>query len=86
MILCSRYARMLDEIKDKAGDNFRNILMPDDVKDAGKYVSKFLLNIDPEMALISIRGQLGAKRVLDHNLTDDENWDRILTELLAKIG
>jgi len=86
MILCSRYARMLDEIKDKAGDNFRNIIMPDDVKDAGKYVSKFLLNIDPEMALISIRGQLGAKRVLDHNLTDDENWDRILTELLAKIG
>lgn len=86
MILCSRYARMLDDVKEKSSNNTKSLIIPQDVQKAGGYVAKFLLNIDPEMALISIRGQLGAKRVLDFNLTEDENWDRILTDLLTKIG
>jgi len=86
MILCSRYARMLDEIKEKSGPNAKQFVISPEAQRAGGYVAKFLLNIDPEMALISIRGQLGAKRVLDFNLTEDENWDLILTDLLTKIG
>ena len=87
MIMCQRYAQMLDDCREKSNAKSRNnpTASPEVIK-TGTLISKFLRNTDPEMALISIRGQIGSQRVLDFNLIEDENWDRILTDLLAKIN
>lgn len=84
MILCARYARMLDDVKEKCKGS--NLIIPTDVAQIGANVSKFLMTVDPEIALICVRGQIGAQRVLDFSLTDDENWDKLLGLLLTRIG
>jgi hypothetical protein len=84
MILCARYARMLDDIKEQCKG--AKLVMPANVQEISNNISKFLSNVDPEIALISVRGQIGPARVLDFSLTDDENWDRLLSLLLAKIN
>jgi hypothetical protein len=84
MILCARYARLLDDVKEKCKGT--KLIIPSDIQSIGANISKFLSNVDPEIALISVRGQIGPQRVLDFNLTDDENWDRLLGILLSKIG
>lgn len=86
MVLCARYAKMLDNYKASLDDKqLDNIKLPEKLRDAGFHISNFMLDVDPEITLISIRGQLGAQRLLEFNLIDDKNWDRTLSELLSKL-
>jgi len=82
MILCSRFARLLDYHKEKHSTT----KLSDDINCISNNVVNFLKTIDPEMALISVRGQVGVDRVLDFDLTEDKNWDSIFTDLLNKIN
>jgi hypothetical protein len=79
MIVCSRLARIVDDMKEK------------DKKDKGfptavEHVGSFLRGIDPEMTLISVRSQIGLKRVIDSGLDQHTVFDQILRELAKRIN
>lgn len=76
MIVCSRLARIVDEIKPNT-KGFPN---------AVEHVGNFLSHLDPEMTLISVRSQIGLKRVIDSGLDNHETFDKILRELAKRIN
>lgn len=81
MIVCSRLSRSLDEMQIKEKET--------KVKEmplAAKTVAKFMKNIDPEMALISVRSQIGLDRVLKTGLDEESEWDLILKDIAKKIS
>jgi hypothetical protein len=78
MIVCSRVARILDELKDKKkkrGD------LPKEVDMVGKFMAK----VDPELALISTRAQIGLDRTVEHDIDSHPIWGGILTELAKRL-
>lgn len=90
MILCQRYAKLLDEAKAKASqeekDNNR-ITLSEKTKQIGASMVKFMQNkVDPEVTLISIRSQIGSDRALTHNMFEDPIWGPIFTTLLQRIN
>lgn len=86
MILCSRFARMLDHIKEQTDTKISNYKLTEKAQEISNRITQFMQNIDPEMSLISIRGQIGPDRVREFNLFDDTSWDYLLTQLLNRIG
>ncbi len=74
MVVCSRLARMLDEMKKKA--------LP---KEAD-HVAKFLKDVDPEMSLIAVRSQIGLERTVATGLDESEGFSDILTEIARRIS
>lgn len=76
MIVCSRVARLLDEGKDNKKKG-----LPREVDTVGKFMTK----VDPELALVSIRSQIGLERTVEHDLDSHELWGGILTELSKRI-
>lgn len=74
MIVCSRLSRLLDEKKNKE--------MPKETD----YVANFLKGVDPEMALISVRSQIGLERVVTSGLDEEKMWDEILMEIARRIN
>ncbi len=89
MMLCATLSKMLDEIKTKSKPKSETDTyeLSEEAACVCARVAKFLAaNIDPEMAMIAIRGQLGPQRILDFDLVNDANWDRIFTEFKRKLA
>jgi hypothetical protein len=84
MIMCARLAAELDKLGDKQKGTDK-IELTEEVKFSSDNVAKFLIDIDPEQALISMRGQIGAKRVMDFSLYGNPHWDKLLEELVKRI-
>lgn len=68
MLVCSRFARELDRLK--TGE-FPVIT---------KHIARFLKDIDPEMALMSFRSQVGRERALQTGLINEANFDPLIRE------
>ena len=87
MILCSRYARTLDLCKEKCFVNNQLkeqniILLSPEAEQMGEHLSKFLCDkVDSEISAISMRGQLGGMRLIEFNLLDDPNWDKLFSSI-----
>ena len=79
MIVCSRVANLLDQLKEKKGRKKGEL--PREVDTVGA----FLKNVDPELALVSIRSQLGLDRTVEHDLDRHPLWGGILTDLSKRI-
>jgi hypothetical protein len=77
MITCSRLARALDE-KMKEGKK--------DMPHMADTIGKFINKVDPEMALISIRSQIGLERTHESGLDDHEMWDKVLRAIAQRIN
>ena len=75
MIVCARVARILDEMKPKAA-------FPEAISN----VAGFLKSVDPEMALISVRSQIGLDRMINKGLDDQTEWDEILKSIASRIS
>ena len=74
MIVCSRLARLLDNMKNKE--------LPKETEN----VAKFIKVLDPEMALISVRSQIGLERVVNSGLDEEKSFDVILREVAKRIN
>jgi hypothetical protein len=77
MICCSRLARQIDE---KMAEGKK------DLPKAAETVGKFISGIDPELALISIRSQLGMVRCHESGLSDEKTWDSLLKNISNRIN
>lgn len=85
MIVCSRLARMLDEMMEKHKGCKSEELQAFIPREAD-YVGNFLNNIDPEMSLISVRSQIGLERMLDSSLDENPKFDVILRSIAKRIN
>lgn len=87
MILCQRFAKMLDELKDKHTGVKTSILSKNLIltKISGRVADFLAHHIDPDVSLISVRGQIGHKRVLEFELANDPNWDLLLDSLVSRV-
>lgn len=81
MIVCNRFALMLEEIKANSDKKSSFELTPEAAK-ISKNITKFLSTMDPEIVLLCVRGQIGMDRFREFSLMDDANWDQILDQLL----
>lgn len=80
MIVCSRLARLLDESAEK-----KKAKKDRELPKETETVAKFLRKVDPELALISIRAQIGLDRTVDLDLDQSPSFDAILKELSARM-
>lgn len=76
MIVCSRLSRLFDVMHEK-----KEKLPPQ-----SKTVVKFLRDVDPEMALTSIRGQIGIDRVIKADLLQEKHWDDLIGGMVKKVN
>lgn len=76
MITCSRLARALDDMP--AGQKEKPPIVNN--------VAKFLKDVDPEMALISVRSQIGLERVVNTGLDEEPLFDEILRSIAKRIS
>lgn len=84
MSACSKYAKLLDDNIAKTNKN--HISLDANTIKIGKNLVKYLKsNIDPEMALICIRSQIGSDRLLTCNLLNDNIWGPLLESFIARI-
>jgi len=82
MIVCSRLARILDESAEKnKGKKKDSRELPRETET----VARFLRNVDPELALVSIRSQIGLDRTVDMDLDASPEFDAILKELSGRM-
>jgi hypothetical protein len=81
MIVCSRLARLLDENVEKNKGKKKERELPREAT----FVGKFLRRVDPELALVSLRSQIGLDRVVDLNLDENPDLDHLLKELSGRM-
>jgi hypothetical protein len=81
MIVCSRLARILDENAEKNKAKKKEKGLPYETET----VAKFLRQVDPEIALVSIRSQIGLERFVDLNVDENEDMDSLLKELSGRM-
>ena len=81
MIVCNRLARILDENNEKNKGKKNERSLPKETET----VARFLRSVDPELALISIRSQIGLDRTVEMNLDDSPEFDAILKELSGRM-
>lgn len=86
MMLCARFASLLDDLAEEQKTNNNEFKLTDKAKNISANIANFLLKVDPEISLISIRGQIGFNRFLNFNLINDENWDPLLSALVDEVG
>lgn len=79
MIACSRVARIIDEQKVNLNE-LKN--KPAAISNVGRFMKK----VDPEMALVSCRSQIGVERFIGKGLDSDPIWDSILDDIRAKMN
>lgn len=75
MIVCARLSRIIDELpaqKEKPKET--------------KTIANFLKTVDPEMALIAVRGQIGLERVVNSGLDEEPEWDAILRDIAKRVN
>jgi len=76
MIACSRMARMLD-----ASEGSKQL--PKEIEHLGNF---FVNNVEPEIALISLRSQVTIQRIIKHSLDDvSPAWDKIISKINNQI-
>jgi hypothetical protein len=76
MIVCSRLSRILDDMKPSQKE----------LPKVSTTVGKFLSNVDPEMALISIRSQIGLNRAVETGLDETPIFDKLLRDVAKRIN
>lgn len=77
MILCSRLSTAIDasaEVKNK------------DLPRMSRVIGEFLQTTDPEMALISVRSQLGLEKCISSDLSEEPVFDKLLKDLGKRIN
>lgn len=75
MVACTRFSNMLDDLGPK-----------DPLPKASSYLARFLMSIDQEMALISIRSSIGFDRFIKHELMSNESdWDGLLDMVIKRM-
>lgn len=77
MIVCSRLSRLLDAMHEK-----KEAKLPVQ----SKTVVKFLKDVDPEMALTSIRGQISLDRVIKADLLQSKDWNDLVGGMVNRIN
>jgi len=82
MIVCSRLARLLDDNTEKNKNKKKDAR---ELPKETEMVAKFLRKVDPEIALVSIRSQIGLDRTVDLNLDSNPDFDHLLKELSGRI-
>jgi hypothetical protein len=82
MIVCSRLARILDENAEKNKGKKKDAR---ELPKETETVARFLRKVDPELALVSIRSQIGLDRTVDMDLDSSPEFDAILRELSARM-
>ncbi len=87
MTVCQRFAGIIDNTINQPADAGarRGFSFSQKDKLTSDNVSKFMTNMDQEMALVAIRSQIGPQRTLAAKLLEDPNWDGIMTLLLKRI-
>lgn len=82
MIVCNRLARLLDESKENSkASKKKGVELPPEMET----VARFLRKVDPELALVSIRSQIGLDRTVELNLDQSPEFNSILSELSARM-
>ncbi len=77
MIACGRLANLLDKVEvDKKVK----------LEDAVKHMGKFLQKAAQENALIAVRTQISAKRMITHKLTEHEDWAPFVSKIKNSIN
>lgn len=76
MIVCARLSRVLDEMKPNQKE----------IPEVATTVAHFVKSVDPEMALIAVRSQIGLDRMVKSSLDEDKNWDIILRDIARRIN
>lgn len=76
MIVCSRLSRILDERKPAQKEFPRE----------AETIAKFMKHVDPEMALIAVRSQIGLERTVSSGLDEIPSWDSILREIAKRVN
>jgi hypothetical protein len=79
MIACARVARIIDDQKVHLSE-LKN--KPAPISNVGKFMKR----VDPEMALVSVRSQIGVDRFIGKGLDSDPIWDSILDSIRAKMN
>jgi hypothetical protein len=83
MIVCSRLARILDENAEKNKNKKKDAR---ELPRETETVARFLRKVDPELALVSIRSQIGLDRTVDMDLDRSPEFDAILRELSGRMN
>lgn len=76
MISCSRLSHLLDAMKESKKK---------ELPAEAEHVGKFLSRVDPEIALISVRSQIGLDRVVQSGLDEFESFDLLLKQIAKRI-
>lgn len=76
MIACARLSRTLDELKPNQKEK----------PATAKTIANFLKTVDPEMALIAVRSQIGLERVVNSGLDEEPEWDVILRDIARRVN
>jgi hypothetical protein len=76
MIVCARLSRIIDEMKPSQKDK----------PGVARTVANFLKTVDPEMALIAVRSQIGLERVVNSGLDEEPEWDTILRDIAKRVN
>lgn len=77
-IVCARLAGALDAQKAKGKKEKDFPVMT-------KNIGNFLSDVDPEMALVSVRGQIGAVRCVENGLDEHPVFSDLLTQIAKRI-
>ena len=76
MIACSRLSHLLDAMKESKKKE-----LPKEVE----HVGSFLSDVDPEIALISVRSQIGLERVVSSGIDEYPTFDSLLKQIAKRI-
>jgi len=76
MIVCARLSRVLDELKPNQKEK----------PGVARTIANFLKTVDPEMALIAVRSQIGLERVVNSGLDEEPEWDVILRDIARRVN
>lgn len=76
MIVCARLSRVIDEQKPNQKEK----------PAVARTIANFLKGVDPEMALIAVRSQIGLERVVNSGLDEEPEWDAILRDIARRVN
>jgi hypothetical protein len=77
MIICNRFAALLDEAKEKGEKK------PECIAHVGKFFNGYGSKdmVDPEMFLMGMRSQVQITRLMEHSLDEHPNWSELIKNL-----
>jgi hypothetical protein len=78
MITCARLAREVDVLLEKKKKG--------EFPPMANTIGNFIKDVDPEMALISVRSQIGLERMVNSQLDETPVWDGILRNIVSRVN